>query len=170
MKNFCELTVPQKLLQGDADIFGDLTQQNRRDIASGMKWNGRASSVGMTELLVGPALAYLLESQPLQNRNDLAGLENRYAGHSRNFDGLDSDKLRLNMRRAVLTQHLDNLLQVDVEFIKGLGLRMSSGKTGNVTHIEAGIRATLNYCGISFHKRAPIGSDADDSSRTGLRA
>ena len=162
--------MPQELLHCDSDIFGDLTQQDGRKIASGVEWNGCTPTIDMPKLFVGAALTNLLEPQSLQNRDDLARLENWYSGHLRNFGGLDSYKLRLNVRDTILAEHLDDLFQIRVELIKSLGLRMGAGKAWYVTHIKSVIRATLDYCGIGFHIRAPISSDAEDSSRMRLRA
>lgn len=170
MTDAAVLTVSQQLLHGDADIPGNLAQQDGREVACGMEWYGRTPAVRMPKLLVRTALTNLLESKPLQNRNDLARLENGDTGHSRYFDGLNSDKLRLDARRAVRTQHLDDFLQISVELIKGGGLRMRTGKAWNISDVQSGIRTTFDHGSISFHKRAPLVSDARHSSSLGLRA
>ena len=159
MNSSYELTLLQKILHRHADVFCDLAQQDGGEITSCVEWNSRAPAVGMPELLMRAALTNFLKPQPLQDRNNLAGLENRDAGHSHNFDGLNSDELRLQAGGAVLAQHLDHFLQIRVEFVEGGGLRMCAGKAGNIADIKSSIGATLNHCGIGFHHNGPVGSD-----------
>ncbi len=37
------LSVPEKLIKRETDVFGNLTQQDRRDIPALVKWNRRVS-------------------------------------------------------------------------------------------------------------------------------
>ena len=76
----------------------------------------------MPELFVRAALTNLLKPQPLQNGNDLARLKYGDTRHSCNFDGLNSDKLRLETRGTVLAQHLDYFFEIEVKLIQGGGL------------------------------------------------
>lgn len=164
-----ELTVLQKILNGHADVFGDLPEQDGGEVASGMESHGRAPAVYMPKLFVRAALTNFLKPQSLQNRNDFARLENGNAGHLRNFDGLNSNELRLNVRRAVLAQHFDDVPQVGIEFVEGGRLGMCAGKAGNVANIKSRVRATLDHCGIGFHERAPLSANATHSISSALR-
>ena len=165
-----ELTVLQKILHGHADVFGNLPQQDGRKITPRVERDSGATAIRMPELLMRTALTNFLKPQPLQNRNDFAGLEDGDTGHSRNFDGLHSDELRFESRGAVLAQHLDDFLQIRVEFIERRGLRMRARKAGNIANIKSGIRATLDHCGIGFHIGSPLGSDTRHSSSLEQRA
>jgi len=51
------LAVLYQLVHRQADVPGDLAQQDRRDVAPGVEGNCRRAAVGMTELLVRTALA-----------------------------------------------------------------------------------------------------------------
>jgi hypothetical protein len=64
----------QEVINGHVDILGDLPQENRREVASLMEGDCRASPVGMTELPVRTALAHLNKTQCIQDGDDLAGL------------------------------------------------------------------------------------------------
>jgi len=46
------LSVPEKLIRGRADVFDDLTEQQRRDVSTTVDRNRRSTTVGMAELLV----------------------------------------------------------------------------------------------------------------------
>ncbi len=75
---------------------------NRRDVAPTLVRDGSSATIGMTELLVGTALAYFDKPQSLENRDDFARLENRNAGHSVDDDGLRTDKFGFELRFAVV--------------------------------------------------------------------
>ena len=172
MKHAGKLTVAQKILDRHPDVFGNLAQQYWREIASHMKGHGSAPALSMPKLLMRAALTGLLKPQGLQDRNHLARLQNWNATHLSNFDGLNPNKVRLNMRRPIAAQQPDNFFQVSVEFIQRGGLRMRAGKTRNVANEQTGIRATLDHGGIRFHKHAPLDADEGNSSslvRTGCR-
>jgi hypothetical protein len=79
-----------------------------------MKRNGGTSAVGMPELLVGTALSHFLESQPHQDIDNLAWLENWYVAHSRDKDGLNTDKLAFVRWLTILEKHLDDFSQISV--------------------------------------------------------
>lgn len=78
-----------------------------------MKRYGRPAPIGVSKLAVRPALAHLHEPEPLKQCDDLARLEDRdRARHSGDLDRLDTDELGLELRLAVLQEHLDDLLKV----------------------------------------------------------
>jgi len=55
--------VAEKLGQCHADVFGDLAEQGRSDIAAFVHGNRGAATAGITELLVGATLTDDLEAQ-----------------------------------------------------------------------------------------------------------
>jgi hypothetical protein len=73
-RSLAQSSVPQKLFQGHADVFGDLPQEHGRDISAGMIRNRGAAPVGVAILHVRPALADESETQRLQNMANLPRL------------------------------------------------------------------------------------------------
>ena len=67
-------SVPDKLLGGQTNVFGDLAQEDRRYITTHVKRHRSRTSIRMTELLVRAALAHFNKTQRNENCNDLAGL------------------------------------------------------------------------------------------------
>ena len=76
------LTTFEQFFDTQTDILGDLAQQDRGNIPTGVERHGSAATIGMTELLVGTALSGFDEAERLQEGNDLAWLENRDARHT----------------------------------------------------------------------------------------
>ena len=54
----------QQFIDVEADIAGNLSQRRRGDVAPGMKGDRRATSIGMSEPLVGATVADLNEAAP----------------------------------------------------------------------------------------------------------
>ena len=73
----------EEFAQGKADIAGDAAQENGRDVTPSMKGNGGCATIRMPKLLVGTLLAHLFETELLQNRGNLAWLQNRDVPHVR---------------------------------------------------------------------------------------
>ncbi len=46
------VTAGKQLVDREADVAGDLSEQGRRDVAASVEGNGRHAAVGMAELLV----------------------------------------------------------------------------------------------------------------------
>ena len=67
----------EELLHRHADVFGDLAQQRRSDVASFMRRDSRATALGIAELLVGTALANDLKPQLVEDVCHLSRLKNR---------------------------------------------------------------------------------------------
>ncbi len=42
----------EQLIKREPDIFGDLAEQDRRDVSTLMKWDGCATTCGIAELFV----------------------------------------------------------------------------------------------------------------------
>jgi hypothetical protein len=57
----------QEFLYRQTDVFGDLAEQNRGDIADAMKGDGCAAAIRMAVLSVGPALTHLLKPERFKN-------------------------------------------------------------------------------------------------------
>src|SRR5437762_2038754 len=60
---------------------------------------------------------------------------------------------------AVLQQHLNHLLQITLQLIEALCLRMGTGKTGNIADVKTGIRTALDHCGVGFHTKIVVRCD-----------
>jgi hypothetical protein len=66
------LSVPEKLIRSGSNVFDDLAEQERRDVAAAVGRNSRTPTVWMSELLVGTSLPDLLETHLLEDRDDLS--------------------------------------------------------------------------------------------------
>jgi len=104
------LTVLEQIIDVQADILGDLAQQNRREVAAGVKRHRGRATIGVAELLVRTALAHLGKPERQQNGNDLARLENRDARHSGHDHGLRADEFGFELGLAIVEQHGDHFL------------------------------------------------------------
>jgi len=62
----------KQLFKRKADVFGNLTQQDRRDIAALMKGHSGTSTFGVPKLFVRTSLPDFRETQRNQNSNDFA--------------------------------------------------------------------------------------------------
>jgi hypothetical protein len=68
--------VAEELLQGHANVLGDLTKQRRRDIPSLEDGNCGAASPRITKLQMGAALTNHIQAQLPKDVRHLRGLEN----------------------------------------------------------------------------------------------
>ena len=57
------LSVLKQILNREADILGNLTQKNRREVSSRMKRHGCAPPILVPKLLVRPSLTHLNEAK-----------------------------------------------------------------------------------------------------------
>ena len=64
---------------------------------------------------------------------------------------MSSDKLSFKCRLAIFQKHFHHFAKVLIEFIKRSGLGVSSRESGNVTHIETGLRILFDNRRILFH-------------------
>ena len=71
----------KQCFDGQADVAGNLAQQDRRDVAPLVEGNRRATSIRVAELLVRPSLPDFDEAESAKRRDDLAGLQDRMLGH-----------------------------------------------------------------------------------------
>jgi len=67
--------VAEELLQGHANVLGDLTKKRRRNITSLVDWHCGAASSRITQLQMGAALTNHIESQLPKDVRHLRGLE-----------------------------------------------------------------------------------------------
>ena len=142
----------------ETDVFGDLPEKNRRNVAAGVERNRCTATRAITKLFVRTTLPHFGKSQFAQDRYDFRRLENRDVTHS-SGDGnvLHPDELRFENWLAVLEQHRNDLTKVCVQLIQRGALRMRPGKPGNKSHEQTGIWISLDYRRIGFHKEAPSG-------------
>jgi len=71
----------QKVLNSKADIGGNLSHKDGRDIPARVKRYSRTPSIGMTVLFMQAPLPHFPETEPLQNGDNLPGIENRNFAH-----------------------------------------------------------------------------------------
>lgn len=71
----------QELVHGHVYVCGDLPQQRRGDVATGMEGHGGRAAIGVPELDVRAAPAGLLEAVGSQEGGDLPGLWDRQVAH-----------------------------------------------------------------------------------------
>ena len=142
----------EKLTDGESCIFCDPTQQEWRNVSAGVERDGGTSSIRMTELLVRPALPDLGKAEPLQDRDDLARLEYRHLCHkSRERDTLSADKLAFKHWFSIFQEHFHHFAKVRVELVQRVGLRVGSRESGNVAHVETGLRILFDNRRVLFH-------------------
>jgi hypothetical protein len=99
-----------------------------------MHRDGGATTVGVTELLVGTALPHLLKSEACEDLDNFARRQDRETAHVLSQDRLRADELRLKLWFTVLQKHGDHLAEVGVKLIQSLALRMGAREAGNVAH------------------------------------
>ena len=76
------LTVLEQAIDGEPDVFGDLPEQDGRNIPALMKRHGGTSSSTVTKLLVRTTLPDLRETKLEENGDDLCRLENWDVAHA----------------------------------------------------------------------------------------
>jgi hypothetical protein len=69
--------VLEELFHRRADVADNLAKKKRRDVTSAVKRHGRAPTINVTKLLVGPSLPDLLEAHTVQDPDDFARAEDR---------------------------------------------------------------------------------------------
>ena len=92
------------------------------------------------------------ETELEQNGYDLGRLENRNIAHDlRDRDVVDSDEFRFKLRITVLEEHGNHLLEIVVQFVERLALKVSPRKSWDETDKQTSVRIALNYCGVRLH-------------------
>lgn len=99
-----------------------------------MNRDGRGSTVGVAELLVGAALADFDEAQTREKRYDLTRLEDRDSGHLDDY-GVGPDELGLQLGFAVLEQHGDDFAKIRMQLVERCALAMRAGEAGDVADV-----------------------------------
>lgn len=69
----------------------------------------------------------------------------------RHHDLLQAHEIALQDRLTVLQQHGDHLLEVGLQFIKGLSLAVGAGEARNVAHEQPGVGTALDHGGEGAH-------------------
>jgi hypothetical protein len=85
----------EKVFNGQPDVLGDLPQQDGRNIAAAVKWNGSGTAVDMTKLLMCATLTHFYKAQLQEDRDDFARLKDRDARHSSDYHSLRAHKLSI---------------------------------------------------------------------------
>src|SRR3546814_3623676 len=95
-----------------------------------MKRHRGAAHLVVTELLVRTTLTHFREPWRNQDGDDFARLENGDVPHrSGDCDVLDTHELRLQLRLAVFKKHRDDFLQISVQLLKRLALRVRASES-----------------------------------------
>ena len=98
-----------------------------------MERNGRHAAIRMSILAVRTTLANLNESETGEDGGDFPRLENGNVAHCLgDLHRLRSDELALDLRRAILQQHGDDLFEVLAKLVERGTLRVRTGPAGNV--------------------------------------
>lgn len=135
-----------KVLRRHVDVATDLSEEAGSQITRPVHWDSRYSAVGVTELLVRPALPNLDEAEPFETRDHLAGSQNRQRPHTaflRDANGFRPDKLGFERRITVLEEHPKDFPEVRAQLLLGLTLAMGAGKARHVPDEEARIGIAL---------------------------
>ena len=144
----------EQFIKREANVFGDLPQQDRCDVSPLMKWHRGAAASSIAKLLVRTALAHLGETESKQNGRHLTRLEDRNISHRSSYGNvLNSHEFRLKHRLTVLKKHSNHFAQVEIDLIKRFSLRMRARKTGNEANEQTGLRTPLDNRRIDFHGR-----------------
>jgi hypothetical protein len=69
---------PKELFDSQADIARDLSEQRGRNVSTAVKRYGRAATIRVSVLTMGPALTGFDEAESFEQCRDLAGLENMH--------------------------------------------------------------------------------------------
>lgn len=140
------LSMLEELIKREADVFGDLTEQDWGNVSTLMKRHRCAATGGIAELLMRAALADFGEAKFGEDGDYFAGFEDGNIAHgSSDGDVLNPNKFGLQYGFAVFEKHCNNIVQVAVHFIQCFPLGMGAGKTRNEADEQAGLRASLNY-------------------------
>ena len=71
----------EEVVDADASLSGDLAQKERGKIAGSVNGHGGGCSVGVAKAFVGAVLAYFLEAELGEDRDDFVRLERGDARH-----------------------------------------------------------------------------------------
>ncbi len=71
----------QKFVNRQSNVFGNLTQKNRRNVSAWMNGHGCVPAVLMAKLLVGTTLTNLDETKRFEDGNDLSRLQDGNSSH-----------------------------------------------------------------------------------------
>src|SRR6266446_4183263 len=122
-----------------------------------MEWNGGASTVWMSELLVRSALTSLNKPQGFENGYNFVGLQDWNCHRLAHRQGLGADEFSLQSWLTILKEHGNHLAHVHPQLVQGLALGVRAGKTRNRPYVKASCRTTLNDHLIRPHSKiSPI--------------
>ena len=86
------LSMLEKLIKYETDVFGNLTEQDWRNVSALMERNRCAAASSATKLFVWPALTNFGEAKLDENSDDFVGFEYGNIAH----DSSDGDVLNPN--------------------------------------------------------------------------
>jgi hypothetical protein len=71
----------EKFFDGQADVAGDLTKEDRRDVSTRVAGKGGSFSVRVAELLMTPLLACLYKTKTPENGHDFGWFQYDVGSH-----------------------------------------------------------------------------------------
>jgi len=105
-----------------------ICEEGGRDVTALVERNRGAPASTIAELFAGTTLSDLHKSKPAKNSDNFGRLEYRDGPHrSGDHDRLDTHELRCKLRFSVLRQHLQNFLEIRIEFIESGSLARGAG-------------------------------------------
>ena len=146
------LAVPDKVVDGEADVAGDLPGQKWREIPARVGRDGGRAPIRMAEPLVGAALADFGKTERREDADDLARFEHRDCGHGRSHhDGLGADVVAFQLGLPVVEDQGDHFPQVGVELVERFALAVGARETRHVADVQPGVAAAFDDCGVRAH-------------------
>ncbi len=92
LERWVGLSMLEKLIKCETDVFGNLTEQDWRNVSALMERNRCAAASSVTKLFVCPALTNFGEAKLDENSDDFVGFEYGNIAH----DSSDGDVLNPN--------------------------------------------------------------------------
>jgi hypothetical protein len=146
------LAMLKELIECKPDVLHYLAEQDGRDIAALMERHRCASAICVSKLFVRTPLTDFRETEGNKNGDDLARFENGDVPHcSGDRDVLHADKLGLQIWLTVFEKHGDDFLEVVVQLVERLALRVGARKAGDKSHKEICLGAAFDHGGIGSH-------------------
>ena len=149
----CLLAATDKVVDGEADVAGDLPYQQWRQVPARVDRDGGRAPIRMAEPLVGAALADFGKTERGQDADDLARFEHRDCGHGRSHhDGLCADVVAFHFGLFAVEDQGNHFPQVGVELVERFALAVGTRETRHVADVQAGVAATFDDCGVRVHR------------------
>jgi hypothetical protein len=97
-------------LVGQANVARNLTQQRGRDVSARVERYCGAAAIWVPLLSMRAAASHLGKAEPLEDRHNLARLQDGLVAHSGDLNRRRADELRLEPGLAILQEQGDDFL------------------------------------------------------------